>query len=82
MSYLQNVTGVPGGLVLPHPVYTCLGSDETEGGFAYRELFRQSLEPEVHEIRAAVQTGTPLGNDRFREQIEKALHCKVEQARL
>lgn len=29
-SYLQNVTVGSGGLVLPHPVYTSLGTDDTE----------------------------------------------------
>jgi putative transposase len=49
---------------------------------AYRELFLYVLGPEqVHDIRATVQTGTPLGNDRFRGQIENALNCQVGQAR-
>ena len=33
------------------------------------------------EIRAAWQTGTPLANDRFKEQIEKKLSMKVGYAR-
>lgn len=40
-----------------------------------------STPEQVHEIRAAVQTVTPLGNARFREPIEKAFYCKVGQAR-
>ena len=37
-----------------------------------------SLDPEqTADIRAAWQTGTPLGNERFREQIEAALKKKV-----
>jgi putative transposase len=48
----------------------------------YRELFQSSLEPEqVHDIRATVQTGTPLGNERFRQEVEKTLKCRVGQAR-
>jgi len=33
------------------------------------------------EIRAAWQTGTPLMNDRFKEQIEKVLNTKVGYAK-
>ncbi len=41
-----------------------------------------ALAPEhVHAIRGAVKTGTPLVNDRFREQIERALGCRVGQPR-
>jgi len=59
-----------------------LDGTASERQHAYRELFRPALEPEqVRDIRAAVQTGTPFGNDRFRKQIEKALNCGVGQAR-
>ncbi len=59
-----------------------LGQQQAARQYAYRELFWHLLEPEqVHDIRTTVQTGTPLGNDRFREQIEQTLGCKVGQAR-
>lgn len=81
-SYTANASGRADGTVIPHAVYQALGKSAGERGFAYRELFRSALEPEqVHQIRAAVQTGTPLGNDRFREQIESALKCRVGQSR-
>lgn len=81
-SYAANASGRADGLVSPHPVYLALGKSTGARGFAYRELFQSSLEPEkVHEIRAAVQTGTPLGNDRFREEIETALKRRVGQSR-
>ncbi len=35
----------------------------------------------TQEIRAAWQTGTPLVNDRFKEQIEKALNKKIGYAK-
>jgi len=81
-SYAANASGRADGAVTPHAVYRALGKSTGARGFAYRELFRSALEPEqVHQIRAAVQTGTPLGNDRFREQIETALKCRVGQSR-
>lgn len=35
----------------------------------------------MHTIRAAVQTGTPLGNERFKQEIEQTLRRRVGQAR-
>jgi putative transposase len=47
----------------------------------YRALFGTCLDAKwVDEVRAGLQTGTPLGNDRFREQIEQALDRKVGNA--
>lgn len=49
---------------------------------AYRELLRSSLDPdEVHALRATAQTGTPLGNDRFRAEVESMLARSVGQPR-
>lgn len=60
----------------------CTGRNRGGEGYAYRELFRSALEPEqVHQIRSAVQTGTPLGNDRFCKQVEDALQRRVGLAR-
>jgi hypothetical protein len=43
---------------------------------------RQALDPElIHDVRAAVQTGTPLGNDRFREQVKLTLQCTTGHPR-
>ena len=81
-SYRANAFGEKDPLVTPHGLYKRLGRNQTARQAAYRELFRTSLAPEqVHDIRAAWQTGTPLGNDRFREQIEAAVNKKVGYAR-
>lgn len=81
-SHRFNAQREKSDIVVPHPDYLALGSDSAEQTYAYRELFRYALEPEqVHTIRATVQTGTPLGNDRFRQDVERMLKCKVGQAR-
>lgn len=81
-SYSINSAGAADEMIVPHRYYLKLGSTTDERAFAYRELFRSSLESsEVHAIRRSVQTGTPLGNDRFREQVEAMLKCKVGYAR-
>ena len=42
-------------------------------------VFRALAHEHVHAIRGAVQTGTPLGKDRFREHIERALGGRIGQ---
>ena len=81
-SYRSNAFGKNDELLTRHGLYMSLGGTPDERQHAYRELFLNALDPEqVHDIRTTVQTGTPLGNDRFREQIEKTLNCQVGQAR-
>ncbi len=81
-SYRINATGGERGVITPHPLYLALGQSPKERAYAYRELFRNVLEPdEVHNIRTTVQAGTPLGNERFKQQIEQTLHRKVGHSR-
>ena len=81
-SYRINAAGGEQAAITPHPLYLALGRDQGGRGYAYRELFRNALETDqVHNIRATVQTGTPLGNERFKQQIEQTLHRKVGQSR-
>lgn len=61
-------------MVAEHPLYLALGRSEEDRRAAYRALFRAHLEEAaLDNIRKAVQQGLPLGNDRFREQVEAAL---------
>lgn len=81
-SYRGNAMGRADDLLQPHEKYLSLGAAFPDRQLAYRELFRQLLDPElVHDVRATAQTGTPLGNDRFRKQIEQILQCRVGQPR-
>lgn len=81
-SYRANATGAAQTLLTPHALYLALGATLHERAMAYRDLFRNTLDAdEVHSIRATVQTGTPLGNERFKEQIEQTLQRKVGHAR-
>ncbi|GAO34630.1 transposase [Sulfuricella sp. T08] len=48
----------------------------------YRGLFdRVADSDELALLRCALQTGAPLGNERFKEEIEAALDFKVGFAR-
>ena len=81
-SYRANAGDESCPLLSYHAMYKALGDSPESRQRAYRELFRAAPGPgQLDAIRSAVQTGTPLGNDGFREQIEAAFKRKVGQAR-
>ena len=80
-SYKGNATAKEDPLITPHPQYQSLGRSKQQRKQAYRALFRHHIEDrELHAIQACWQSGTPLGNERFREKIERRLKTKVGQA--
>jgi putative transposase len=81
-SYGRNATGAEDPLVTEHPLYTALGVSPQQRRRAYRELFRTAPDNDVtKDIRACLQSGTPLGSEGFRERIERTLGVAVGQAR-
>ncbi len=79
-SYRANAQGEssPLLLLLPHKLYTALGSDEITRQHYYRELFRYQLDAGmVDEIRTATNGNFALGGERFKEQITAALNRRV-----
>lgn len=81
-SYRTNAQGIENTLLRQHPLYLALGKTKKQRMDAYRALFKSHLDDEVlTDIRASLQTGTPLGNEYFRNKIEARLKCKVGQAR-
>ena len=81
-SYRRNAFGEGADWLRPPGEYLRLGSDAEARQRAYRDLFGvEAKADELQAIRSCVQTGTPLGNDRFREQIERMLGRKVGQSR-
>ena len=81
-SYHCNALGQDEELVTGHPLYLSLGMDKQSRTQAYQSLFKAHMADNItDEIRAAWQTGTPLANDQFKEQIEKVLNTKVGYAR-
>lgn len=81
-SYAANAQGMADVTVRPHSIYTALGETNEARQQTYRDLFRAHIDDaELTGIRASWQTGTPLGNDRFRDQIEAVLNKKVGHAR-
>ena len=81
-SYAANALGVSNAIILPHAEYAALGTTIAVRTAAYRALFAAPPNAnELHALRAALQTGTPLGNERFKAEIETTLQIKVGQAR-
>lgn len=71
-SYSFNAQGAENPLVIPHLLYRRLGSDALTRQAAYRLLFRAAVsQTDVEAIRESTNKAWVLGNDRFREKIER-----------
>ncbi len=77
-SYRANAQGEEMELLTPHPVYMGLGHFQKERESAYRELFQEKLDAKViDEIRQSTNGNFALGNERFKNEISKALGRRV-----
>lgn len=71
-SYHYNALGEKNSLLTPHQTYQALGRSKTKRQLSYRALFdSQVSNTEIDDIREATNKAWVLGNDRFKEQIEK-----------
>lgn len=78
-SYGVNAWGDTGWLK-PHEEYLRLGNRTEERLYAYRDLFKvQISEEDLHRVRTAAHYCQPVGDDRFREQIEVKYGIKLGQ---
>ena len=81
-SYQGNALGDSNALLTGHPLYLALSADAETRRARYRALFgAHPSDSLLTEVRNCLNTGTPLGNDRFRSQIEAVLRMKVGQSR-
>ena len=79
-SHRHNAHGQPDSLLESHDVYRRLGADAASRQAQYGRLFEQKQDASQLEIiRRATDAGAVVGNDRFREQIEAALECRVRR---
>ena len=77
-SYQANAMGESDKRLTTHPVYEALGQTRELRQHAYRELFSAALDKDmVHAIRIASRFSMPLGNHRFKTEIEQALNRKL-----
>jgi len=73
-SYGHNAQGLANTLIRTDALYTGLGRNAQVRQKAYRELFRNELEPGlVDQIRTATNGGFVLGTERFQKEIAATL---------
>ncbi|MCI0562058.1 MAG: hypothetical protein MN733_26520 [Nitrososphaera sp.] len=80
-SYRWHAYGELDPVICDQELYNALGRDAASRQRHYRELFAAALDPaEVHAIRRASSFSMPLGNQRFREQLEEAMGWRIGYA--
>ena len=77
-SYAANALGVGNAVLTAQAEYLALGRFPNDRQSVYRTLFDAEVDSdELALLRRALQTGTPLGNEKFKAEIEAALDMKV-----
>jgi putative transposase len=73
-SYRHHAHGIADTLVSLDEQYLRLGRTAQERQHAYRALFTTQLDEQtLGDIRGSVNQGWPLGSERFKDEIERAL---------
>jgi len=81
-SYRSNAYGENNKVVRQHDVYLGLGQNKHSRLSNYRELFNTALSKTViHAIRNAANFSMPVGDSRFKQQIERTLDRSIGQAK-
>jgi putative transposase len=81
-SFPYNGAGDPDNRITEHDVYERLGRSRSERAYRYQTLFSTALDQKaIHAIRTAASFSMPLGNNRFKAQIEAALGPQIGQAK-
>ena len=66
----------------PHEEYLALGNTDSIRQSVYRSLFRAHVDDElIKDIRVAVNKGSALGGERFKEEIERLTNRRVRPAK-
>jgi putative transposase len=78
-SYRSNAQGQANELVTPQLEYQRLGKTDEDRQAAYRQLFKHHIaESGLNEIRDATNKAWVLGDDRFKQRIQRQLERRVE----
>jgi putative transposase len=82
-SYRYHASGKANELIVDHECYLALGPDEKSRSTAYRALFRTELDQQgLEAVRSALNKGIALGNDHFKDEVEKRLGQRVRPAKM
>jgi len=77
-SFHTNALGLTSDLITPHPMWTALGSNDSERQAAYLELFSTALDRrDVEALRYGSRKQLPVGSAEFKASIESALSIKL-----
>lgn len=77
-SYAANAGGAQDPLVTQHEVYRRLGRNADERQSAYRQLFRNHIgQQTLQSIRDATNKAWVLGNERFKQRVQKQLERRI-----
>jgi REP-associated tyrosine transposase len=78
----SNALGQADEVITAHGEYLALGQTASDRRCAYRLLFdKVSCDGEWDDVRSHLQSGTPMGNHKFKGEIEKALGGTVGYSR-
>jgi putative transposase len=80
-SYRHHAYGLEDAAIADHRIYLALGATGIERQRAYREGFRSPAEAEG-EIRKSVRGGLVLGEDSFKDEIERVLARPVRPGKI
>lgn len=82
-SYQCHALGKKVQMSTPHSEYLSLGKSDTVRQAVYRKLFLTHVDDKlITDIRAAVNKGLALGNDRFKDEIESLYERRVRSAKM
>lgn len=77
-SYRSNALGETDELVSEHANFAALANTQADKHFCYRALFNVALpDHDVYQLREGLKKNFPLGNNRFKAQVESALNRKI-----
>lgn len=77
-SYRHHALGEPNDVLIDHPLDLRLGATPRARNTSYRRLFGTRIETQVlEEIRECLHHCGVLGNDRFKDRVERMLHRRV-----
>jgi putative transposase len=76
-SYGSNALGRGDRVVSGNEVYLDLGRTPTLRQATYRALFQQALSDVLEQVRRSTRMDWPLGDERFKSQIESIFHRRV-----
>lgn len=78
-SYQANGLGKKAEMCTPHPLYLSLGRNTHIRLRAYRALFKSHIDDDITLIREATNKGLAIGNDRFKQEIERLSGRRVTE---